>query len=95
MKDQVKVAEKLGARIVKRTRWRAPGDVEEQEWAEKFKEATREWERNVNWFLKRQETRMDMQWYLDKEYMEDALSDELEKDRDSFDLVLAAEYQTG
>jgi len=90
VKDQVEVAEELGARKLKRTRWLAPGDVDELVWAEKFKEAINERESLVSWWLKHPMYGMDMREYLDREYMEDALNDELEKDRDSFDDTLAA-----
>ena len=80
VKDQVEIAEQLGARKVNRTRWLSPEDADEQEWADNYKEAIRERERNTRWFLEKPDTRLDMQWYLDRQYAEDAVNDEFEKD---------------
>ncbi|MFC1907106.1 bifunctional DNA primase/polymerase [Chloroflexota bacterium] len=90
VKEQVEVAEELGARRTKRTRWLSPEDIDEEEWAEDFKEAIKERERAISQFLGRSATRLDWQWYLNKEYMEDAVNDELEKDNDIFDDIMVA-----
>ena len=90
VQDQVEVAEGLGAKKLKRTRWLAPEDADEEQWTEDFKEAIREREEWVRWQLRSSETRLDMQWYLNQQYMEDALTDECEKDNDIFDEILAA-----
>ena len=79
----------MKAKKLKRTRWLAPEDVDEEEWAENFKEAIKEREEWVRWQLNRRETRLDMQWYLNQQYMEDAINDEFEKDKDIFDDIQA------
>ena len=76
MKDQIEVAEDLGARKVKHNRWISPEDTDEEEWAEDFKETIRERERLVNWWLRHSVYGMDMREYLDQQYAEDAVDDE-------------------
>ena len=66
----------LGAVSVKHARWVSPKDVDEDEWAEKFKQGIRQRERLVNWWLKHPEHGIDMQDYLTQQYAEDALNDE-------------------
>jgi len=90
VKDQVEVAEELGARKLNRTRWLSPEDTDEEEWAKGFKVAIEEREELVIRLLKRADTHLDWQWYLNQQYIEDAVNDEFEKDNDIFDDILTA-----
>ncbi len=79
VREQVEVAKELGAEAMRRTRWLSPRDADEEEWAEEFKEAIKERENTLRWFLKRPDTRLDMREYLDQQYAEDAINDKYGK----------------
>jgi len=76
VKEQIEVAESLGAKTTKYARWLSPEDVGEEEWAERFKQTLKERERLVSWWLNHPTYRMDMQDYLNQQYIEDAVDDE-------------------
>lgn len=76
VKDQTQIAKDLGAIIVKHARWVSPKDADEDEWAEKFKHGIKKRERLVIWWLKHKEHGIDMQDYLNRQYIEDEINDE-------------------
>ena len=66
----------LGAVSVKHARWVSPRDVDEDEWESRFKQTILEREWKVIWWLKHKDYGMDMQDYLNQQYIEDAVNDE-------------------
>jgi hypothetical protein len=52
VKEQAEVAENLGATIQRHARWLSPEEVDEEEWAEKFKEGIRQRKELILWWLK-------------------------------------------
>jgi len=65
VEEQVAVAENLGARRLKRIRWLAPGNVDEDQWAKDYKEAIEKREDNFCEALKREESHSEIYYYLE------------------------------
>ena len=55
---------------------RADALAEREAWAEEFKQALKERERLISWWLKHPLYCVDMQDYLNRQYVEDAINDE-------------------
>ena len=87
LKEQLEVAEALGARKTKYNRWISPQDADEVEWSEEFKEGIWKRERLVNWWLYKSDYRVDMRDYLNQQYAEDRVNDEYGAE-DPFDQYL-------
>ena len=84
LKDQLDVAQELGAKKVQYNKWMSPGDTDDAEWAEKFKRGIAERERSIlHWLIvpknsKRiPENASEWQYYLNQEYAADAVNDEM------------------
>jgi hypothetical protein len=84
LKDQLEVAQELGAKKVQYNKWISPKDMDDTEWAEKFKQGIAKRERSIlHWLIvpknskKIPEMASEWQYYLNREYAEDAVNDEM------------------
>ena len=83
LKDQLEVAQQLGAKKVQYNKWVSPEDTDDSEWAERFKHGITERERSIlHWLIvpknskKIPENASEWQYYLNQQYAEDAVNDE-------------------
>jgi Bifunctional DNA primase/polymerase, N-terminal/Primase C terminal 1 (PriCT-1) len=83
LKDQLEVAQELGAKKVLYNKWISPEETDDTEWAEKFKKGIAERERSIlQWLIVPKNSKVipematEWQYYLNQQYAEDELNDE-------------------